>query len=462
MSKYTTELRFICEESAGLAHSEGYTSIDSVLDKSRDKIFDFDFPIFDENYRIPLENKILKHYYTREIGFETVGLWKHFLGMRMNEIMPYYNKLYSSELIEFNPMYDVDLTTDYNKVNNGDRDKSSEFIENGSFLQEDTTSQHDNSTSETSSTENSNLIEATNSNGNETSNQNKVSAENSTANEAGNFNNTSNKNETNVFENTSSKEETGTKEETSNSSTDMAGASSSAGDNHSHSHGTDNNIITNKNDHWEYFSDTPEGGIAGLTASGAVGDLNYLTTALHTTDNGSGSINNKTLDNTTDGESTTNTSTNDHSETTASKNDTTKNNSGVSNAGSVDKETNVTNNGVESKDSNASKDSEENISGTIDKTSNSETSTSGDKTGNKTTTSEGDVNSNAVKTGSDNKNGSANSSEVIKNIEDYLHHVVGKSGGVSYSKLLNEYRDTFLNIDMMIIKDLKDLFMNVW
>lgn len=110
MSKYTTEVRFICENSAGLSESEGADNIDSILDKCWNKIFNFDFPIFDENYRQVLCRKILKHYYTREIAHETVGRWKLALNAKLNEIMPYYNQLYKSELLEFNPFYDVDLT----------------------------------------------------------------------------------------------------------------------------------------------------------------------------------------------------------------------------------------------------------------------------------------------------------------------------------------------------------------
>lgn len=110
MSKYTTEVRFICENSAGLSESEGADNVDSILDKCWNKVFNFDFPIFDENYRQILCRKILKHYYTREIAHETVGRWKLALNAKLNEIMPYYNQLYKSELLEFNPFYDVDLT----------------------------------------------------------------------------------------------------------------------------------------------------------------------------------------------------------------------------------------------------------------------------------------------------------------------------------------------------------------
>lgn len=110
MSKYTTEVRFICENNAGLSESEGADNVDSILDKCWNKVFNFDFPIFDENYRQVLCRKILKHYYTREIAHETVGRWKLALNAKLNEIMPYYNQLYKSELLEFNPFYDVDLT----------------------------------------------------------------------------------------------------------------------------------------------------------------------------------------------------------------------------------------------------------------------------------------------------------------------------------------------------------------
>lgn len=110
MSKYTTEVRFICENSAGLSESEGADNVDSILDRCWNKVFNFDFPIFDENYRQILCRKILKHYYTREIAHETVGRWKLALNAKLNEIMPYYNQLYKSELLEFNPFYDVDLT----------------------------------------------------------------------------------------------------------------------------------------------------------------------------------------------------------------------------------------------------------------------------------------------------------------------------------------------------------------
>ena len=109
MAKYTTEVRSICETAAGYFEEQGYNNVNSIIQKAAPKIFDFPFPIFDENYRLVLECKILKHFYTREIGLETVGLWKLKLDTLLNELMPLYNKLYESELLEFDPFYNVDL-----------------------------------------------------------------------------------------------------------------------------------------------------------------------------------------------------------------------------------------------------------------------------------------------------------------------------------------------------------------
>lgn len=85
MSEYTVQLRWIVENGYDL----GLTN----------------YPIFDENYRVQLNNKIIKHFYFREIGFETVALFADRLRTKLDEIMPYYNQLYKSAQLEFNPLY---------------------------------------------------------------------------------------------------------------------------------------------------------------------------------------------------------------------------------------------------------------------------------------------------------------------------------------------------------------------
>ena len=119
MAKYTTMLRTICEsvidEYPTTIHN--YTAL---IEKARPVIFDFDYPIFDPAYKPILETKIIKHYYMREIGLETPALWKFYLDMKLNEIMPYYNQLYESELLKFNPFYDRDLWTTHEGSSNDD------------------------------------------------------------------------------------------------------------------------------------------------------------------------------------------------------------------------------------------------------------------------------------------------------------------------------------------------------
>lgn len=41
-------------------------------------------------------------------------------------------------------------------------------------------------------------------------------------------------------------------------------------------------------------------------------------------------------------------------------------------------------------------------------------------------------------------------------------HTGGKTGSETYSEMLQKYRNTFINIDMMIINDLREMFMLVW
>ena len=130
MSKYTTEVRFICESLAGNSESVGGNGIDSVIQLAIPKIFDFDFPIFKPDYKNVLATKILKHYYTREIGYETYGLWKFKLNVRLNEIMPYFNQLYESTLLEFNPLLDVDYTRKHEGERNKEEQGKSEGTNN--------------------------------------------------------------------------------------------------------------------------------------------------------------------------------------------------------------------------------------------------------------------------------------------------------------------------------------------
>lgn len=78
------------------------------------------YPLFDTEYRAGLQKKILLHYYTREICEETFALWKLRLISKLNDIMPYYNGLYTETFEKY-------LGSDYNLFNNVDMEITDNF-----------------------------------------------------------------------------------------------------------------------------------------------------------------------------------------------------------------------------------------------------------------------------------------------------------------------------------------------
>lgn len=67
------------------------------------------YPIFNEQYRPILNGKIVDEYFNREIGMETIDLFQLAIRRKMDQIMPYYNELYESKLIEFDPLSTMDI-----------------------------------------------------------------------------------------------------------------------------------------------------------------------------------------------------------------------------------------------------------------------------------------------------------------------------------------------------------------
>lgn len=71
-----------------------------------------DYPIFDEAYRPVLNKRITDHYALYEIGHETPQMFRFALNRKLREIMKYYNQLYLSEKIVFDPLSTMDYTDD--------------------------------------------------------------------------------------------------------------------------------------------------------------------------------------------------------------------------------------------------------------------------------------------------------------------------------------------------------------
>ena len=356
MSKYTTEVRYICENYAGLDESVGYDNIDTVIENARTKIFDFDYPIFNSEYKPILESKILKHYYTREIGAESVGLWKLWLNNKMNEIMPYYNKLYESELVEYNPLENEDMSSTHsgshnvqkqsivNKQDDHTETRDLRTVDDGSSSfdrNEDTTLRHD----KTITRGNDSVTR-----GNDTIAQN---------------------NDTNTH------------------------------------------VIDSVLDQWKMFSDTPQGGIDGVQLAGGVGtagtlsDNAYLTNATHIT------------------------------ESPAETHDTIEHGTITNTYGNI---TNTFGDVVESYNKLGDKVDH------VDKDG-------WDKNDN-TNTHSGTVRN----AGSSSDIGS----QTDVGTDGYTKTNRGKTGVITYQEMILTWRKTFINIDMQIIDELKELFITLW
>ena len=110
---------------------ENEVDVDTIISSVRTKIFDFTYPLpnDDEQTKINLETKIIKHYYMQEIGFETWGRFKLALNERMNLIMPYFNELYKSiKLQGDNPLTNLDIK----EIRNITTSNTNEITNNGS------------------------------------------------------------------------------------------------------------------------------------------------------------------------------------------------------------------------------------------------------------------------------------------------------------------------------------------
>lgn len=117
MAKYTMELRTVIE----------YTSREEVENYFKDYCLN--------NYLRPheiesilnaniwskdrLASKIVDHYYMREIGYETIGLFKHYAKVYMREIMERYLPLIYSSSINYDPLVNVDYTESFTRNING-------------------------------------------------------------------------------------------------------------------------------------------------------------------------------------------------------------------------------------------------------------------------------------------------------------------------------------------------------
>lgn len=109
-------------------------------------IWDFDYDgYYKDEAKQAFEQKVIDHYFFRQIGSETVGRFKHEFKTKIREIMPYYKQLYESVDLMANvgdPFEAYNLTETFTKTtsgtSSGSSEDSSETSETGSLNQNGT------------------------------------------------------------------------------------------------------------------------------------------------------------------------------------------------------------------------------------------------------------------------------------------------------------------------------------
>jgi len=87
-----------------------------------------DYPIFNEDYRATLNEKIKRHFMFQEIGHETVEQFTYSMRRKMHEIMPLYNELYKSTLMTYDPFKTIDMRTVSTGVSEQESEGASESL----------------------------------------------------------------------------------------------------------------------------------------------------------------------------------------------------------------------------------------------------------------------------------------------------------------------------------------------
>lgn len=73
---------------------EDKTKIKDLASYGRGKIFDFQYPLTSNITKESFECMILNHFLMRRIGYDTLTAFKIALNVKLNEIMPIYNKMF--------------------------------------------------------------------------------------------------------------------------------------------------------------------------------------------------------------------------------------------------------------------------------------------------------------------------------------------------------------------------------
>ena len=136
MAKYTMELRTIIEYE-GRENVENYFKDYCLTDYLRQNEIE---TILNANIwsKDKLAKKVVDHYYMREIGYETIGAFKHYAKVYMQEIMERYLPLIYSSSINYDPLVNVDFKEEFTRNIQGTGESSSNNSASGLSVNSDT------------------------------------------------------------------------------------------------------------------------------------------------------------------------------------------------------------------------------------------------------------------------------------------------------------------------------------
>ena len=110
MAEYTTTVRTICESLADPQVLSTGKTVDKIIEIAIPSIFPDAFGfLFDEK---EAEKRILRHFYMREIAFETPALWQLEINNVLAENKDKYNAIYSVFNDKNLKIFDTDATTE--------------------------------------------------------------------------------------------------------------------------------------------------------------------------------------------------------------------------------------------------------------------------------------------------------------------------------------------------------------
>lgn len=160
MAQYTITVQSILKSLAktklNLDYDEDFDSPEDFIEETADLLFN-NYPLFDEAYRHRLNVKIATHYFFEEINETPYQRWRFKLNRIMNEIMPYYNQLYKSTLLDFDPLADTDIVETIARELDTDVDTNVERDQNISGTRETDSEVNKNSSLDSNMTESTNF-----------------------------------------------------------------------------------------------------------------------------------------------------------------------------------------------------------------------------------------------------------------------------------------------------------------